>query len=44
MSIQNPWRVRADLPVPLGGMRQSGIHREGGEEALRFFTEAKNVC
>jgi aminomuconate-semialdehyde/2-hydroxymuconate-6-semialdehyde dehydrogenase len=25
-------------------MKQSGIGREGGEEALRFFTEAKNVC
>jgi len=25
-------------------MKQSGVGREGGEEALRFFTEAKNVC
>jgi aminomuconate-semialdehyde/2-hydroxymuconate-6-semialdehyde dehydrogenase len=39
----NCWLVR-DLRVPFGGMKQSGIGREGGEEALRFFTEAKNVC
>jgi aminomuconate-semialdehyde/2-hydroxymuconate-6-semialdehyde dehydrogenase len=25
-------------------MKQSGLGREGGEEALRFFTEPKNVC
>jgi aminomuconate-semialdehyde/2-hydroxymuconate-6-semialdehyde dehydrogenase len=25
-------------------MKQSGVGREGGEEALRFFTEPKNVC
>jgi aminomuconate-semialdehyde/2-hydroxymuconate-6-semialdehyde dehydrogenase len=39
----NCWLVR-DLRVPFGGMKASGIGREGGEEALRFFTEAKNVC
>ncbi len=39
----NTWLLR-DLRVPFGGMRQSGVGREGGEEALRFFTEAKNVC
>jgi aminomuconate-semialdehyde/2-hydroxymuconate-6-semialdehyde dehydrogenase len=39
----NCWLVR-DLRVPFGGMKQSGIGREGGEEALRFFTEAKNIC
>ena len=39
----NCWMVR-DLRVPFGGMKQSGIGREGGQEALRFFTEAKNVC
>lgn len=39
----NCWLVR-DLRVPFGGMKQSGIGREGGEEALRFFTEPKNVC
>ena len=39
----NCWLER-DLRVPFGGMRHSGVGREGGEEALRFFTEAKNVC
>lgn len=39
----NCWLVR-DLRVPFGGMKQSGIGREGGEEAIRFFTEPKNVC
>ncbi len=39
----NCWLVR-DLRTPFGGMKQSGIGREGGEEALRFFTEEKNVC
>jgi aminomuconate-semialdehyde/2-hydroxymuconate-6-semialdehyde dehydrogenase len=39
----NCWLLR-DLRVPFGGMKQSGVGREGGEEALHFFTEAKNVC
>lgn len=39
----NTWLLR-DLRVPFGGTRQSGVGREGGEEALRFFTEPKNVC
>jgi len=39
----NCWLVR-DLRVPFGGMKQSGVGREGGQEALRFFTEPKNVC
>ena len=39
----NCWLLR-DLRVPFGGMKQSGVGREGGEEALEFFTEAKNVC
>ncbi|MBX3365392.1 MAG: aldehyde dehydrogenase [Phycisphaeraceae bacterium] len=39
----NCWMVR-DLRTPFGGMKQSGIGREGGVEALKFFTEAKNVC
>lgn len=39
----NCWLIR-DLRVPFGGMKQSGIGREGGEEALRFFTEPKNIC
>jgi len=39
----NCWLVR-DLRVPFGGMKRSGVGREGGEEALHFFTEPKNVC
>ena len=39
----NCWMVR-DLRTPFGGVKQSGVGREGGTEALRFFTEAKNVC
>jgi aminomuconate-semialdehyde/2-hydroxymuconate-6-semialdehyde dehydrogenase len=38
----NAWLVR-DLRTPFGGMKASGVGREGGEEALRFFTEPKNV-
>ncbi|MEL7531788.1 MAG: aldehyde dehydrogenase [Bacteroidota bacterium] len=39
----NCWMVR-DLRTPFGGTKQSGVGREGGFEALRFFTEPKNVC
>jgi aminomuconate-semialdehyde/2-hydroxymuconate-6-semialdehyde dehydrogenase len=39
----NTWLLR-DLRTPFGGMKQSGVGREGGFEALRFFTEEKNVC
>lgn len=39
----NCWMER-DLRTPFGGVKQSGVGREGGNEALRFFTEAKNVC
>lgn len=39
----NCWMVR-DLRTPFGGMKSSGVGREGGIEALRFFTEPKNVC
>ena len=39
----NTWLNR-DLRTPFGGMKASGVGREGGFEALRFFTEAKNVC
>jgi aminomuconate-semialdehyde/2-hydroxymuconate-6-semialdehyde dehydrogenase len=39
----NCWLVR-DLRTPFGGMKSSGVGREGGNEALRFFTEPKNVC
>jgi len=39
----NCWLIR-DLRTPFGGMKQSGMGREGGSEALRFFTEQKNIC
>lgn len=39
----NCWMER-DLRTPFGGMKSSGVGREGGMEALRFFTEPKNVC
>jgi aminomuconate-semialdehyde/2-hydroxymuconate-6-semialdehyde dehydrogenase len=39
----NCWMVR-DLRTPFGGVKQSGVGREGGWEALRFFTEPKNIC
>jgi aminomuconate-semialdehyde/2-hydroxymuconate-6-semialdehyde dehydrogenase len=39
----NCWLLR-DLRTPFGGMKNSGVGREGGWEALKFFTEAKNVC
>jgi len=39
----NCWMLR-DLRTPFGGMKHSGVGREGGFEALRCFTEAKNVC
>lgn len=39
----NCWLLR-DLRTPFGGMKESGVGREGGFEALRFFTEEKNVC
>jgi aminomuconate-semialdehyde/2-hydroxymuconate-6-semialdehyde dehydrogenase len=39
----NCWLLR-DLRTPFGGIKNSGVGREGGWEALRFFTEAKNIC
>jgi aminomuconate-semialdehyde/2-hydroxymuconate-6-semialdehyde dehydrogenase len=39
----NCWLLR-DLRVPFGGFKQSGVGREGGAEAIRFFTEPKTVC
>ena len=39
----NCWMLR-DLRTPFGGVKNSGVGREGGLEALRFFTETKNVC
>jgi aminomuconate-semialdehyde/2-hydroxymuconate-6-semialdehyde dehydrogenase len=39
----NCWLLR-DLRTPFGGMGQSGLGREGGSDALHFFTEPKNIC
>lgn len=39
----NTWMLR-DLRTPFGGVKASGMGREGGLEALRFFTETKNIC
>ncbi|MCH8959655.1 MAG: aldehyde dehydrogenase family protein, partial [Proteobacteria bacterium] len=39
----NTWMMR-DLRTPMGGVKNSGVGREGGLEAMRFFTEPRNVC
>ena len=39
----NTWLLR-DLRIPFGGMKSSGLGREGGFKSLEFFTESKNVC
>jgi aminomuconate-semialdehyde/2-hydroxymuconate-6-semialdehyde dehydrogenase len=39
----NTWLNR-DLRTPFGGVKQSGLGREGGWEAFRFFTEPQNIC
>jgi aminomuconate-semialdehyde/2-hydroxymuconate-6-semialdehyde dehydrogenase len=39
----NCWLVR-DLRTPFGGVKNSGLGREGGDDALNFFTEKKNIC
>ena len=39
----NTWLLR-DLRIPFGGMKKSGVGREGGFKSLQFFTEPKNVC
>ena len=39
----NCWLLR-DLRTPFGGVKNSGVGREGALEALRFFTEPKNIC
>ena len=39
----NCWLER-DLRTPFGGIKSSGIGREGGFEAMKFFTEPKNIC
>jgi aminomuconate-semialdehyde/2-hydroxymuconate-6-semialdehyde dehydrogenase len=39
----NTWMMR-DLRIPFGGMKDSGVGREGGFKSLEFFTEPKNIC
>ena len=39
----NTWLLR-DLRIPFGGMKNSGVGREGGFKSLQFFTEPKNIC
>jgi aminomuconate-semialdehyde/2-hydroxymuconate-6-semialdehyde dehydrogenase len=39
----NTWLHR-DLRVPFGGVKASGVGREGGRHSLEFFSEAKNIC
>ncbi|KAN0047454.1 hypothetical protein ACTA71_001836 [Dictyostelium dimigraforme] len=39
----NCWLVR-DLRTPFGGVKRSGIGREGGDHSIDFFTEQKNIC
>lgn len=39
----NTWMVR-DLAMPFGGMKHSGLGREGGDHSLHFFTETKTIC
>ena len=39
----NCWLLR-DLRTPFGGMKDSGVGREGGNEALQFFSEPQNIC
>jgi aminomuconate-semialdehyde/2-hydroxymuconate-6-semialdehyde dehydrogenase len=39
----NDWFIR-DLRVPFGGMKASGVGREGGQYSMEFYTEAKTVC
>ena len=39
----NTWMLR-DLRIPFGGMKSSGVGREGGFKSLQFFTESKNIC
>ncbi len=39
----NCWLLR-DLRTPFGGVKSSGVGREGGWDAMKFFTEPKNVC
>ena len=43
ISWVNTWLMR-DLRTPFGGVKQSGLGREGGWEAFRFFTDPQNIC
>ena len=42
MTWVNAWMLR-DLRTPFGGMKHSGVGREGGDDALRFFTESRSI-
>ena len=39
----NTWLLR-DLRVPFGGMKDSGVGREGGANSLEFYSESRNIC
>jgi aminomuconate-semialdehyde/2-hydroxymuconate-6-semialdehyde dehydrogenase len=39
----NTWLMR-DLRVPFGGVKESGVGREGGRWSMEFFSETKNIC
>ena len=39
----NTWLHR-DLRVPFGGVKDSGVGREGGRYSLEFFSESRNIC
>jgi aminomuconate-semialdehyde/2-hydroxymuconate-6-semialdehyde dehydrogenase len=39
----NCWLLR-DLRVPFGGVKDSGVGREGGRHSLEFFSESQNIC
>ena len=39
----NCWMIR-DLNMPFGGIKNSGIGREGKDDSFEFFTESKNIC
>ena len=43
MAWVNTWLHR-DLRVPFGGVKDSGVGREGGKWSLEFFSEAQNIC
>jgi aminomuconate-semialdehyde/2-hydroxymuconate-6-semialdehyde dehydrogenase len=39
----NTW-LKRDLRVPFGGVKHSGVGREGGAYSLGFYTQDRNVC